>query len=101
MVHWRKRQQRRMKNSFTIPTLLTCLFSLAQAPIPSYYKQSKTFTAQLKAIVHEVGLDSTYDAGEDRKESISFAVIDLSGKKPVFRGVNAVNFIYPASVYKM
>jgi beta-lactamase class A len=48
-----------------------------------------------------VGLDSTYDAGEDGKEQISFAVIDLSGKKPVLGGVNFDNFIYPASVYKM
>src|SRR5438132_3528642 len=101
MVHWRKRKQRRMKYSFTILTLLTCLLGLAQVTVPSYYKQSKTFAAQLKAIVHEVGLDTTFDAGEDGKESISFAVIDLTGKKPVLGGVNADNFIYPASVYKM
>jgi beta-lactamase class A len=73
----------------------------AQVKIPSYYKQSKKFNEQLKNIVHEVELDITYDAGEDGKEQISFAVIDLTGKKPVLGGVNFDNFIYPASVYKM
>jgi beta-lactamase class A len=48
-----------------------------------------------------VGLDSTWDAGEDGMEKISFAVIDLNGKKPVIGSVNADNLIYPASVYKM
>ena len=28
-------------------------------------------------------------------------MIDLTGKKPLFGGVNADNLIYPASVYKM
>ena len=73
----------------------------AQEQIPSYYKQSKKFNEELKNIVHEVGLDSSYDAGEDGQERISFAVIDLNGKKPVLGGVNFDNFIYPASVYKM
>jgi len=90
-----------MKYFFAIPALFACLCVAAQVNIPSYYKQSKSFNAQLKAIVHEVGLDSTYDAGEDGKEQISFAVIDLSGKQPVLGGVNFDNFIYPASVYKM
>src|SRR5687767_9143473 len=71
------------------------------AQVPSYFKQSKRFNASLKNIVHEVGLDSTWDVGEDGKEQISFAVIDLAGKKPVLGGVNFTNFIYPASVYKM
>ena len=52
-------------------------------------------------MIHDVGLDSTWDVGEDGKEQISFAVIDLTGKKPVLGGVNFSNFIYPASVYKM
>ena len=73
----------------------------AQVNIPTYYKQSKNFDEQLKKIVQEVGLDSTYDAGDDGKEQISFVVIDLTGKKPVIGGVNPANFIYPASVYKM
>jgi beta-lactamase class A len=73
----------------------------AQVKTPAYYKRSKKFNEQLKNIVREVGFDSTYDAGEDGKEQISFAVIDLSGKRPVLGGVNFDNFIYPASVYKM
>lgn len=90
-----------MKKMVLLILLFASIFSSAQSPIPSYYRQSKKFNAALKAIVHDVGLDSTWDAGEDGKEQISFAVIDLSGKKPVFGGVNADNFIYPASVYKM
>ncbi|HUS02344.1 MAG TPA: serine hydrolase [Chitinophagaceae bacterium] len=71
------------------------------AQVPSNYKQKKSFNEALKKIVHDVALDSTWDVGEDGKEQISFAVIDLTGKKPVFGGVNFTNFIYPASVYKM
>jgi len=100
MVCWRKRKQGRLR-----PCLLSILITLgacaAQAQVPTYYKQSGKFNDQLKRIVQEVGLDSTFDAGEDGKEQISFAVIDLNGKKPVLGGVNFDNFIYPASVYKM
>src|SRR6187549_118953 len=84
--------------------LLLIFFSIhvcATAQVPSYYKQSKSFNTSLKNIVHDVGLDSTWDVGEDGKEQISFVVIDLTGKKPVLGGVNPENFIYPASVYKM
>jgi beta-lactamase class A len=90
-----------LKLKLLVPALLICGAGLAQGSVPSYLRQSKSFTRALENIVREVGLDSTYDAGEDGKEQISFAVIDLSGKKPVFGGVNAGNFIYPASVYKM
>lgn len=90
-----------MRCCFIILFLAVCSIGNAQTKIPSYYKQSKKFNEQLKAIVREVGLDSTWDAGEDGKEQISFAVIDLTGKKPVLGGVNFDNFIYPASVYKM
>ena len=101
MVYWRERNQGRMKLFFTILTFAVNTISIAQIKAPSYYKQSKKFNEQLKAIVRDVGLDSTYDAGEDGKEQISFAVIDLTGKKPVIGGLNFDNFIYPASVYKM
>lgn len=77
------------------------LYAYTQVNVSAQYKQSKTFSDSLKRIVQEVGLDSIYDAGEDGKEQISFAVIDLNGKKPVLGGVNFDNFIYPASVYKM
>ncbi len=84
--------------------LLFCsfhLFAEGQIKIPRYYQQKKSFTDSLVKIVHEVGLDSTWDAGEDGLEKISFAVIDLNGKTPVIGSVNADNLIYPASVYKM
>lgn len=90
-----------MKPFFTILLLSLYFVCPAQIKIPPYYKQSKHFNDELKKIVHDVGLDSTYDAGEDGMETISFAVIDLTKQKPVFGGVNANNFIYPASVYKM
>lgn len=90
-----------MKFCFSIAFWVTYLVSSSQTTIPSYYKQSRKFSEQLRTIVHEAGLDSTWDAGEDGKENISFAVIDLTGRKAVFGGVNADNFIYPASVYKM
>jgi len=90
-----------MKHVFTILILFTTCTCFGQKSFPSYYKQSKKFDEQLKAIVHQVGLDSTFDAGDDGKERISFCVIDLSGKRPLIGGVNAENFIYPASVYKM
>ena len=74
---------------------------LAQQKLPSYYKQVNSFNDSLKKIVQEVGLDGVYDVGEDGLAKISLAVIDLNQKKPVFGGVNAADFIYPASVYKM
>ena len=69
--------------------------------IPGYYVQDKNFSDSLQAVIREAGLDGSYDAGEDGTETISFAVIDLNGDQPVFGGVHAQNFIYPASVYKM
>lgn len=90
-----------MKSFLTIVLLFSCFSVFAQTKVPSYFRQSKRFSRQLEKIVHEVGLDSTYDAGEDGMETISFAVIDLTKKKPLFGGVHADNFIYPASVYKM
>ena len=77
------------------------LFAAAQLKVPNYFQQKKSFTDSLIKIVHDVGLDSTWDAGEDGMEKISFAVIDLNGKSPVIGSVNADNLIYPASVYKM
>lgn len=81
-----------------------CLFAYfvkAQVTVPTYYLQQKKFNDSLKSIIKQVGLDGTYNVGEDGMEQISFAVIDLTGRKPVFGGVNFNNFIYPASVYKM
>jgi beta-lactamase class A len=74
---------------------------MAQIKIPEYYIQKNSFTDSLQQIVHDVGLDGIYDVGEDGMEKISFAVIDLNGRKPILGGVNIENFIYPASLYKM
>jgi len=93
MVYRRERKQGRMKYGFIISILFVGSAVTAQVSIPPYYKQSQKFNTQLKTIVHEVGLDSSYDAGEDGKEQISFAVIDLTGKKPVLGGVNFDNLI--------
>ena len=89
-----------MKGFF--PVILISLLSVcSKAQVPSYYKQNQNFSSALQSIIHDAGLDSTWDVGEDGKEQISFVVIDLSGKKPALGGVNPGNFIYPASVYKM
>jgi beta-lactamase class A len=77
------------------------LNTYGQSKIPPYYRQEKTFNHSLEKIIHDTGLDSSWDAAEDGIEKISFAVIDLNGKKPVLGCVNCSNFIYPASVYKM
>jgi beta-lactamase class A len=76
-------------------------YAKGQPAIPSYYKVDEKFNDALKKIVKEVGLDSIYNVGEDGTEQISLAVIDMTGKVPVFSDVNYNNFIYPASVYKM
>ena len=76
-------------------------FSNSQVRIPKYYIQQKSFNDSLKNIIHDANLDSSYNAGEDGMEKISFAVIDLTGPKPLLGGVNMEYFIYPASVYKM
>ncbi|MEO8820084.1 MAG: serine hydrolase [Ginsengibacter sp.] len=80
---------------------ITSFIMMAQTIIPGYYIQKKKFTDSLQQIVHDVNLDGIYDAGEDGMEKISFAVIDLNGRKPLLGGVNMENFIYPASLYKM
>jgi len=86
--------------------LITLIFSFlsfgyGQPKIPNYFSQKKSFNDSLKKIIDEVNLDSTWDAGEDGMEKISFAVIDLNSKHPVLGCVNCTNFIYPASIYKM
>lgn len=73
----------------------------AQIKIPTYYIQKNNFTDSLKKIIKDAGLDGIYDAGEDGMEKISFAVIDMTGRKPLLGGVNMDNFLYPASLYKM
>jgi beta-lactamase class A len=65
-----------------------------------HYKEDLKLSAALKKIVQDVKLDSSFNVGEDGKETISFAVINLNGR-PRIGGVGMDNFIYPASVYKM
>jgi beta-lactamase class A len=80
---------------------LLCYLAIAQVPVPKYYKQEEKFNESLRKIARELSVDGSYNVGEDGMEQISFAVIDLNGKKPVLGGVHMDNFIYPASVYKM
>ena len=79
---------------------LAALASAQSAKIPGEYLHDRKLDAALLAIVTELGLAGSFPT-EDGPEEISLAVIDLSGKKPRFGGVNMDNFIYPASVYKM
>ncbi len=81
--------------------LLGAASTFAQTKYPHYYVQKKSFNDSLKAIIHDANLDGTYDTGEDGMQQVSFAVIDLTGSKPLLGGVNMDRFIYPASVYKM
>ncbi len=91
-----------MKHSFFILLFsFSSFFSSAQIKVPEYYVQKKWFNDSLKNIIRDVSLDSSYNAGEDGMEKVSFAVIDLNSTKPVLGGVNMEHFIYPASVYKM
>ena len=90
------------KYLLTIIAFLSTSFVFAQLPkLPSSYIQQKSFTDSLQKIIKDVKLDGIYDAGEDGMEKISFAVIDLTGKRPIIGGVGMINFIYPASVYKI
>lgn len=68
---------------------------------PEHYQQSKSLSDSLLSFVKELELDKDFDVGEDGIEQISLSVIELNSDKPSIGGVNADNFIYPASVYKM
>jgi len=73
--------------------------SSAGAKVPPYFTVDNSFSDSLLAIVKSVGLDSTFSTS-DGPETISFAVVDLNGKRPVLGGVDYDEFIYPASFYK-
>lgn len=87
-----------MKILFILLMLSTMAFS---QKLPDYYINDQDLSNELKKVITELQLDKDFNVGEDGIEQISFAVIDLSGDKPKFGGVNPDNFIYPASVYKM
>jgi beta-lactamase class A len=69
--------------------------------MPGEIIPDSSLSSRLADIVHGLGLDSTFDVGEDGTEQISLAVIDLSRHPARLGSVHADNFIYPASVYKM
>ena len=86
-----------------IPYLLLACFSpiISAAQTMLKYKQNNAFDLALHTIIHEAKLDSNFFVGEKDSKQVSFVVIDCTGRTPVFGSVNAKNFIYPASVYKM
>jgi beta-lactamase class A len=88
-----------MKTFLFFLTIAT--ISIAQVSIPEYYNPDKFLNEGVAEIIKELKLDGDYDVGEDGIEQISFALIDLTGGKPLLAGFNMDNFIYPASVYKM
>ena len=82
--------------------LVFCMTSFhLQASGPPDYQVDTVMSEKLTALISKLGLDGDFDVGEDGIEQISLAVIDLNSEIPLFAGVNAENFIYPASVYKM
>ncbi|HUI30295.1 MAG TPA: serine hydrolase [Candidatus Acidoferrales bacterium] len=72
-----------------------------EVKMPAYFKVDNQFSDSLSDIVRSVDLDSSFNVGADGIETISFAVVDLTGDKPVLGGVHYGSFTYPASVYKM
>jgi len=68
---------------------------------PEQWRHDRELARALAGIVRDLGIDSVFDVGEDGTETISLAVVDLRAGAPRWAGVNADNFIYPASVYKM
>jgi beta-lactamase class A len=69
--------------------------------MPGELISDSLLSSRLSDIVHGLGLDSTFNVGEDGTEQISLAVIDLNTRPARLGGVHPANFIYPASVYKM
>jgi beta-lactamase class A len=69
--------------------------------VPEQWRHDRELARALAGIVRDLGIDSVFDVGEDGTETISLAVVDLRAGAPRWAGVNADNFIYPASVYKM
>lgn len=84
-----------------IPLLFTAILAAQDIQLPSYYSVEKELTAAVSAIAADLKLDAPYDTGEDGMVLPSIAVIDLTAPSPLFAGVHAGSFIYPASVYKM
>ena len=62
--------------------------------------EDPTLSASLRALAEAADLGGTYQT-EDGPQTISLAVIDLSGPAPVGGGLHPDAFLYPASLYKM
>lgn len=60
-----------------------------------------SLSASVRTIVVSLGLDVTFDTGEDGPEQILLALVDLTDDPPRLGGVHPDNFIYPASVCKL
>jgi beta-lactamase class A len=84
-----------------IPLLFTAILAAQDVQIPPYYSADAELSAAVSAIAADLRLDVPYDTGEDGMVLPSIAVIDLATPTPLFAGVHAESFIYPASVYKM
>jgi len=90
--------------------MLACLFLFGTASVsqaqsraaaPGQWRHDRGLARELAAIVRDLRIDSVFDVGDDGTETISLAVVDLTADAPRWAGVNADNFIYPASVYKI
>lgn len=80
---------------------LVVIMPAVAMPLHGQPLEDSTFSRTLEHIVTDLGLMGDFDCGDDGMEQISLAVVDLSLQRPVLGGVQADNFIYPASVYKM
>lgn len=69
--------------------------------LPGEIIPDSLLSSRLTDMAHSLGLDSTFNVGEDGTEQISLAVIDLNTRPARLGSVHSGNFIYPASVYKM
>ena len=90
--------------------MLACLFLFGTASVSQaqsravaagQWRHDRGLARELAAIVRDLRIDSVFDVGDDGTETISLAVVDLTADAPRWAGVNADNFIYPASVYKI
>lgn len=89
----------KVKSLILILLLITSNLFSQVVTIPSYYTEDKTLSDSLFEIIKSVHLDSTFNVGEDGTEQISFAVIDLMGKKPILgEFIMTTLFIPPAFI---
>jgi hypothetical protein len=90
-----------MKLLLSILLLLPATTVSREKDADSPFLLDDSLSASVRTIVVSLGLDVTFDTGEDGPEQISLAVVDLTGDPPRLGGVHPDSFIYPASVYKL